>query len=166
MHTIRPLCLSVIAVILAASPQSAFAGRTWMELAQLRLSVDEDVNFDGFVDSTDLSIILTVYGRASEGREDINQDGIVNSTDLAILFSAWSSDAPIVRLRHMSGDLVRRTAPVEDIFFLDVSPFELRWTRVWYRSSITHRAVSVDIPVALGETREILRQRGWDPLLN
>jgi hypothetical protein len=136
-----------------------------MDLALIRMSVNEDINHDGLVDAQDLAMILSVYGRASEGREDINQDGLVNSTDLAVLFAAWS-DVPMVRLRHMSGDLLRRTAPVEDVSFLDNSPFDSRWTRVWYRSSITQRTVSVDIPVPLSETREVLRRRGWDPLLN
>lgn len=51
---------------------------------------ESDLNCDGTVNGTDLSLLLANWGTGS-GIADINGDGIVNGADLAVLLSNWSS---------------------------------------------------------------------------
>ena len=47
-----------------------------------------DINGDGLVNGSDLSILLNAWG--GTGPADLNQDGTVNGMDLAIMMNAWS----------------------------------------------------------------------------
>lgn len=47
-----------------------------------------DINGDGVVDGTDLTLILSQWGSAGPGG-DLNGDGTVNGADLTVLFSDW-----------------------------------------------------------------------------
>ncbi len=49
-----------------------------------------DQNGDGAVNSTDLSILLGVWGTGG-GAADLNGDDVVNSTDLALLLASWGA---------------------------------------------------------------------------
>jgi len=49
-----------------------------------------DVNDDGIVDGTDLSILLGFWN-LTEGPADLNDDGIVDGTDLSILLGFWGA---------------------------------------------------------------------------
>ena len=49
-----------------------------------------DLNGDGCVGSTDLAILLGVWG-PTETNGDLNGDGEANSADLALLLGAWGS---------------------------------------------------------------------------
>jgi outer membrane protein assembly factor BamB len=51
-------------------------------------SIPGDLNHDGIVNITDLSIMLSNWG-TTNAVADINSDGIVNITDLSILLSHW-----------------------------------------------------------------------------
>jgi|GEM_PF-3263469 len=53
-------------------------------------SVVGDINGDGHVDITDLSIMLTKYG-TNDSSADINKDGAVNILDLSILLSHYGA---------------------------------------------------------------------------
>ena len=46
-----------------------------------------DLNGDGVVNATDLSLLLNNWGGAGVG--DINADGVVNASDLALLLNGW-----------------------------------------------------------------------------
>jgi hypothetical protein len=48
-----------------------------------------DLNYDGFVDAADLSIILSRWGPNPGNYADLNQDGFVDAADLSMLLSAW-----------------------------------------------------------------------------
>ena len=48
----------------------------------------EDINLDGFVNSTDLAILLAAWG-TSGGPSDIDGDGTVAGADMARLLAAW-----------------------------------------------------------------------------
>lgn len=48
-----------------------------------------DLNGDGFVNASDLSILLAQWGTA--GSADIDDDGIVGGSDLAVLLASWST---------------------------------------------------------------------------
>jgi len=48
-----------------------------------------DINCDGAVNGTDLTIVLSSWGTSGSG--DINGDGVVNGTDLTVLLGAWTS---------------------------------------------------------------------------
>ena len=48
----------------------------------------EDVNQDGKVDASDMSIVMNSWGNGSVFA-DINMDGDINSEDMAMLLSAW-----------------------------------------------------------------------------
>ncbi len=48
-----------------------------------------DINGDGHVDGTDLSILLGAWG-SNSSLADLNHDGVVDSADLAILLGAWN----------------------------------------------------------------------------
>jgi hypothetical protein len=50
-----------------------------------------DLNGDGTVNATDLSILLSNWGKtsATAAQGDLNGDGTVNATDLSILLSNW-----------------------------------------------------------------------------
>ncbi len=50
-----------------------------------------DFNFDGLVNSTDLSLFLAEFGCSGTCSTDLNGDTIVNSTDLSIFLSAFSA---------------------------------------------------------------------------
>ncbi len=50
-----------------------------------------DFNNDGFVNSTDLAILISTWGSTTDLRADTNNDGIVSSTDLARLIAKWGS---------------------------------------------------------------------------
>lgn len=49
--------------------------------------VTGDLNCDGFVNGTDLSLLLAAWG--SGGPSDLNGDGVVSGTDLTILLGRW-----------------------------------------------------------------------------
>jgi len=51
-----------------------------------------DINNDGKVNLTDLSLLLGVW-RKPDTAADFNQDGIVNLTDLSILLSNWAKSS-------------------------------------------------------------------------
>ncbi len=51
-----------------------------------------DVNSDGFVNASDLTLLLGSWG-AAKGPADINRDGSVNASDLALLLAAWGWSA-------------------------------------------------------------------------
>lgn len=59
------------------------------------LSVQGDLNNDGFVTSTDLGILLGSWGNCPspplQCPADLNDDGMVNAADLASLLGGWSS---------------------------------------------------------------------------
>lgn len=64
--------------------------------ASLALSVETgpscaaaDINCDGAVNGTDLTVLLSSWG--SSGSGDINGDGSVNGTDLTALLGAWTN---------------------------------------------------------------------------
>ena len=50
----------------------------------------EDVNGDGTVDASDLSMILSAWGNGDAFR-DTNGDGMVDAQDLAKVMSAWGA---------------------------------------------------------------------------
>ena len=49
-----------------------------------------DLNDDGVVNGTDLSILLGAWGACSGCPADLNDDAVVNGTDLSILLGAWT----------------------------------------------------------------------------
>jgi len=49
-----------------------------------------DLDGDGLVDGTDLSILLGSWGPCDQCAADINDDGVVDGDDLAALLGAWS----------------------------------------------------------------------------
>ena len=55
-------------------------------------SIPGDLNGDGTVNVTDLSILLSNWGKTgvTAAQGDLNGDGTVNVTDLSILLSNWS----------------------------------------------------------------------------
>jgi hypothetical protein len=48
-----------------------------------------DLNKDGIVNITDLSILLTNWGRTNAPDQDVNNDGTVNIFDLSVLLSNY-----------------------------------------------------------------------------
>jgi hypothetical protein len=48
-----------------------------------------DLNYDGYVNSADLGILMSYWGSTSKPPADLNQDGIVNSVDYGIMMSQW-----------------------------------------------------------------------------
>ena len=48
-----------------------------------------DLNNDGAVGSSDLSLLLTSWGGATPLIADINGDGEVNAADMALLLAHW-----------------------------------------------------------------------------
>ena len=57
--------------------------------ASTQASTPGDLNGDGRVNITDLSILLSNYG-TTNAVADINGDGVVNIFDLSILLSRWT----------------------------------------------------------------------------
>ncbi len=55
------------------------------------MPVPGDVNSDGHVDITDLSLLLSNYNSTSGGVSDINNDGNVNIVDLSIMLSHYGT---------------------------------------------------------------------------
>ncbi len=51
-----------------------------------------DLNGDGFVDGTDLGMLLNSWG--ARGAADLNRDGVVDGTDLGQLLAAWGPVNP------------------------------------------------------------------------
>ena len=47
-----------------------------------------DINGDGYVNATDLAILLGAWGTSGPG--DVNASGYVDATDLAVLLSSWN----------------------------------------------------------------------------
>ena len=61
-----------------------------------------DLNGDGLVDSTDVTILLAEYGiSGAKLPADINHDGTVNIVDLSILLSSFPQ--PVSDARHWRG---------------------------------------------------------------
>lgn len=60
----------------------------WRSLAAVNPNLQGDLNGDNKVTITDLSILLSNFGK-SGGDGDVNGDGKVNITDLSILLSNW-----------------------------------------------------------------------------
>lgn len=52
-----------------------------------------DINGDGIVDGTDLSLVLGYWGRCSteDCPPDLNNDGVVDGADLSVLLGGWGS---------------------------------------------------------------------------
>jgi hypothetical protein len=51
-------------------------------------TVPADLNGDGTVDGSDLTIVLAAWG-SSDAIPDINDDGVVNGLDLTVVLAAW-----------------------------------------------------------------------------
>lgn len=67
---------------------AALVGDGWILLAPV-LPHQCDLNCDGFVDGSDLEILLEAWGTASSA-EDLNRDGVVDGADLGLLLGQWS----------------------------------------------------------------------------
>ncbi len=52
--------------------------------------VSSDINGDGKVDLTDLSILISNWGSTKNRKVDLNGDGKVNLADVSILLSKWT----------------------------------------------------------------------------
>ena len=52
--------------------------------------VPEDLNFDGFVNSADLGLLVADWGPCTGCAADLNDDGVVSSADLGLLIAAWT----------------------------------------------------------------------------
>ena len=52
----------------------------------------EDVNADGVVDITDLTIVASNFGKTGANPADVNDDGVVNIVDLALVAAAIGND--------------------------------------------------------------------------
>src|SRR5690349_7650235 len=64
----------------------------WRSFAATPLAATSaDLNGDGKVNLSDLSILLTNYDKTNAAKGDINGDGSVNLTDLSILLSQFGS---------------------------------------------------------------------------
>ena len=50
----------------------------------------EDLNSDGTIDSADLSIVLSAFGKEGENAADLNKDKVVNESDVALVKAKWS----------------------------------------------------------------------------
>ena len=75
---------------------SAVAGYS-INRTSLAATDPADVNGDNIVNVTDLSLVLSSWGKTTVV-EDVNRDGIVNVFDLSILLSHWgntSSPSPV-----------------------------------------------------------------------
>jgi len=54
------------------------------------LGTPGDINNDGFVEGTDLALVLGTWGICGACAADLNGDGIVNGADLAIVLGHWT----------------------------------------------------------------------------
>ena len=50
-----------------------------------------DLNHDGFVDFSDLLILISAWGACNNCEEDLNQDGTVDFQDLLVLLANWGA---------------------------------------------------------------------------
>ena len=71
---------------------------------------DEDVNEDGAVDITDLTLVASNFGKTGENAADVNDDGIVNIVDLTLVAAAiGTANAVAPALWNVnSGDMLSR----------------------------------------------------------
>lgn len=67
-------------------PEFQWAGATWFK--PIRPS---DLNKDGFVDSRDITLLLSEWGQL-DSEADLNEDGVVDIKDLAFLLSEWEEE--------------------------------------------------------------------------
>lgn len=67
---------------------------TDLELAavgdEIESFLPEDLNFDGFVNSADIGLLIADWGPCVGCTADVNGDGVVNSGDLGLLIAAWT----------------------------------------------------------------------------
>jgi len=59
---------------------------------------------NGQVDSTDMAMLLTKYGRCRGCEEDLNGDGVVDEEDVDILLDVWGK-CPEEKSKHLSRSL-------------------------------------------------------------
>ena len=50
-----------------------------------------DINQDGYVDGTDLGLLLSQWGPCTGCSADLNSDGLVDGSDLGVLLGAWDA---------------------------------------------------------------------------
>jgi hypothetical protein len=72
-----------------AGPIAQAAAMDWIAANLLAPSCPADLNADGDVGASDLTILLGSWGTG--GSADLNGDGITGAGDLAVLLSAWGS---------------------------------------------------------------------------
>ncbi len=66
---------------------------------------DEDVNADGVVSITDLTLVASNFGKTGKNVADINDDGVVNIVDLTLVAAAiGNADAVAPALWHVNAD--------------------------------------------------------------
>ena len=63
-----------------------------------------DLDRNGQVDSTDMAMLLTKYGRCRGCEEDLNGDGVVDEEDVDILLDVWGK-CPEEKSKHLSRSL-------------------------------------------------------------
>ncbi len=54
-----------------------------------RVTCEGDLDQNGQIDSTDLAMLLSKYGRCNRCEEDLNGDGVVGEEDVDILLDSW-----------------------------------------------------------------------------
>jgi surface antigen len=93
-----------------------------------------DINGDGIVDITDLSILNSQYGTPGHSA-DINLDGTVNILDLSILESQWGTKGKAVAIKPPTPSASLQPAPYAQLAALAVS-VKLARARVHYLERI------------------------------
>jgi len=69
---------------------TSVAWRPTLEIVYTRPSIPGDLNDDGYVDGSDLAIVLGAWGNCDGCVADINDDGSVDGSDLAVVLGQWS----------------------------------------------------------------------------
>ncbi|MCH8880775.1 MAG: hypothetical protein IID34_12955, partial [Planctomycetes bacterium] len=57
--------------------------------ADRQMTCEGDLDQNGQIDSTDLAMLLSKYGRCNRCEEDLNGDGVVDEEDVDILLDSW-----------------------------------------------------------------------------
>lgn len=83
--------LPIIPLLLFAAVVSGIITLTYKH-SHATANLVGDLNGDGVVNITDLSILLSAWG-STNSTADLNSDGVVNITDLSMLLSNWGGTA-------------------------------------------------------------------------
>lgn len=143
-----------------AGDQITISGTDFGTFDSVNYVPDADVNDDGFINGSDLGLLLGAWGTSNQ-QADINHDGTVNGSDLGLLLGAWGGTRGSTYVKFAgTGNKVAQIVSWSDTQIVCKVPFFAQTGNVVaINSQGTSNGVLFTVP---GQTAEYRRKIEYD----